>query len=945
MNIKTYFSSAFAGVYSILSVITTEQMHAQVSEMDVTDGVDHASLLASLGPQQFEQGKQIYESLCVNCHGSDGKTPSLPIARAFGVGPFKFGSEPYQLFRTLSDGNGLMGPQTWMTPEERYSVIHYIRETFMKPLYPGYREIDQAYLDRFPKVTKSKLKPERAKEQRDRDYGGALSSQLRVKTDDGSVEDFSSVLTLQLSDSVTMAFDLHRMRQAALWEGGFLDLSGTQHQRPRGEFLPLIDGQLRSGLQTYGWLFDAGQALEGDSLSSEKLLFPRGPLPRSKMNYRGYYRSSEGIVLSYDIRERGVFELVRARVSEPGVSHTFRVEPGKSALHLVMGESFAEGVSGMLAPDAHELRESAGSLGRDLIVSSSVPLAVASGGDSRWIAIGVQGDTSELSWEIDGKDQIVLRIPASERAVMFELRRASGQGSQFLYSFQSFMKMQRLREREVPDPSRLVRGAPSSWQTEIRTKVKLGDSNAAYQKDFIGLPEPNPWNAWMRTAALDFFDDGRMAVTTHGGDVWIVTGLEKNEASWKRYAAGLYEPFGILAVGDTLYVTCKDRIVRLHDLNGDAEADFYESFYADWDVSSFFHAFNFDLQRDQEGFFYYAKSGQYTDFKLPGAVIRVAPDGGSSEVYATGFRTPNGMGMLPDGRVTVGDNQGNWIPASKISLIRPGGFYGYVNNLQRKGRWAPDGGRLALDKVAIPEQFERPIIWMPQEIDSSCGGQVWVDDDRWGPLSDRLIHTSFGKARLFYLLLQEVEDVVQGALVRLPFQFMTGVQRAKVNPADGQLYAVGLHGWNGGWPKELGEMQHGGVFRVRYSGGEFAAVESFALSEGCISLTLSVPVDRSALRQTGKIEAQAWNYRWAQRYGSNQYSVLDPERMGRDQLRVDDVQLDALGTELRLLLPELKPCDQLLLKLDLPLVGGERFKEEILFTVNQLAENGLSTVR
>ena len=39
--------------------------------------------------------------------------------------------------------------------------------------------------------------------------------------------------------------------------------------------------------------------------------------------------------------------------------------------------------------------------------------------------------------------------------------------------------------------------------------------------------------------------------------------------------------------------------------------------FADPDVSTFFHAFCFDLQRDSKGYLYYAKSGQYTDFKQP----------------------------------------------------------------------------------------------------------------------------------------------------------------------------------------------------------------------------------------------------------------------------------------------------------------------------------------
>ena len=112
------------------------------SQSHKPNSVDHAGILQSLDNATFESGKTIYQNLCTNCHGSDGVTPPLPTARAFGEGELKFGSDPYSMFLTLTDGNGLMGPQTWMTPEERYSVIHYIRETFMRPMRDSFQRHD-----------------------------------------------------------------------------------------------------------------------------------------------------------------------------------------------------------------------------------------------------------------------------------------------------------------------------------------------------------------------------------------------------------------------------------------------------------------------------------------------------------------------------------------------------------------------------------------------------------------------------------------------------------------------------------------------------------------------------------------------------------------------------------------------------------------------------------
>ena len=81
----------------------------------------------------------------------------------------------------------------------------------------------------------------------------------------------------------------------------------------------------------------------------------------------------------------------------------------------------------------------------------------------------------------------------------------------------------------------------------------------------------------MGLSAFDFFPDSRRAaVATFDGDVWIVSGISGtlSEITWKRYATGLFQPLGVRIVRGSMYVLGRDQITRLHDLNGDAEADF-----------------------------------------------------------------------------------------------------------------------------------------------------------------------------------------------------------------------------------------------------------------------------------------------------------------------------------------------------------------------------------
>ncbi len=392
----------------------------------------------------------------------------------------------------------------------------------------------------------------------------------------------------------------------------------------------------------------------------------------------------------------------------------------------------------------------------------------------------------------------------------------------------------------------MTTGGPLLWPEVLETVGYLGLEQDGYALDTLTLPDQNPWNSWFRTSALDFFSDGRMALATYGGDIWIVSGIdaELNKLRWKRFAAGLYEPFGVKVVDDQIYVTCKDRLTRLHDLNQDGEADFYESFSADTDVSVNFHAFNFDLQTDNEGNFYYAKSGHGSDSDIPGAVIKISKDGKHREVYCTGFRTPNGMGMLPDGRPIASDNQGQWMPASKINLLRPDGFYGWVQTYSIPGMWAPGGGSIDLDKVVPPGSFDQPLVWMPQDFDNSSGGQLWVDDPRFGPLAGHLLHTSFGKGWMSYLMMQEIDGVAQAAIIRLPFDFRTGIMRASVNPADGQVYATGLQGWNGGG--RIGLLDSG-VQRLRFTGKPGFMVVDCQVEHDGLRIGFNAPLDPDAI--------------------------------------------------------------------------------------------------
>ena len=437
-----------------------------------------------------------------------------------------------------------------------------------------------------------------------------------------------------------------------------------------------------------------------------------------------------------------------------------------------------------------------------------------------------------------------------------------------------------------------------------------------YTLDTVDLPEENPWNAWLRPSDLAFFPDGRLALCTYGGDVWVIDGLDDDleTVTWKRYAAGLFEPLGLLVVENKIMVTCRDAIIRLHDFNGDDEADYYEHFFTDPEVANGFHAYNFGLVQDSKGYFYYVKPGLYTDYTQPGAVIQVSPDGSSHKIIAKGFRVNNGLAMGEDDVLLVTDNQGQWTPGNEINVIEEGAFYGVYQRKPKK-----------------PGPFKRPMLYLPQEFDNSPGSPLWLNDERFGPLKGNILGTSFGKGWLYYMLPTDIQGEPHAAAVAFPFQGDAGIMRARTNPVDGQVYAVGLTGWD-----TEAVSKDGCLVRLRYTGDAGCVPTAYTVQSEKITLRFSSPLDPAYTSLCAHYNLSAWNYHWTAEYGSDPWSLKNPDKKGADPWQVQKVDISEDGQELTLHVPDLQPVDQLRLVLELRTATGQNLEHVLYTTLNTM---------
>ena len=858
-----------------------------LAESDLPDyesQLDHAGLIADYSEEFYHRGTAIYRAACFSCHGNLDQPGTLPNSRQFWAEPFVHGGDPFALYQTLTRGRGLMPPQVNLTPREKYQVIHFIREEFIREHNPdAYFTVSEDWLAQLPKGDSYGPAPERRRPWEKMDYGPFLMRTYEIADSTAGPkgisrgpaplpnEDFTDRnfaykgIAMRLDSGpggvaaghVFALFDHDLMRLAAVWTGeGFIDwediLLDDQHN-----VFPRIQGRLHiENPPEPGWAHPATGSFEDPRFRAvDGRQF--GPLPRDWAHYKGLFQYKDRSVIEYAVGTARVLESYA--LEAPAIwSRTLNI---------------AEAHDGLL------LRAAPDSVAVALVPGSEAELYAEDG--FHMMRIPVDGPVKLLYGSVP-QDQIT---SAAQTALAAE------------------------------DLTAYTQGGPAPYPTSLSAPVLVGDQEG-YAVDVLTLPLDNPWHSRVRPTGIDFLDDGDEAVvSTIDGEVWRLSNITDQDGPihWRRIATGLFQPLGIKVWDGDIFVGCRNQIVRLVDLNGDGSTDYYESFNNDHQVTEHFHEFAMGLQTDSVGNFYYAKSARHARTALipqHGTLIRVSADGQQSTILANGFRAANGVLLNPDGSFIVTDQEGHWNPMNRINYVTDGGFYGNMY-----GYGAPAD--------SSDEAMSPPLVWIDQRYDRSPAELLWADSDRWGPLEGGLLSFSYGYGRIFLVMQQVVGGQRQGAIAELPLpEFPTGIMRGRFNPNDGQLYVAGMSAW-----ATSQMIQTGGLYRVRYTDDPVRMPVELNAMQGALQITFSEPPDPTEASDPDRYTINAWDLERTRRYGSQRYN----ERT----LEVAEVHLESDHT-IRLTIPDLAPTWILEVLYDLTDDSGIPFEGAIQSTVYAL---------
>lgn len=436
------------------------------------------------------------------------------------------------------------------------------------------------------------------------------------------------------------------------------------------------------------------------------------------------------------------------------------------------------------------------------------------------------------------------------------------------------------------------------------------------------LAQARPNSFQPKVGGMDFMPDGKLAVSTWDaeGGVYLLSNVQSgkpSEINAKRIASGLAEPLGLKVVEGDIYIMQKQELTKLVDNDGDEIIDEYITISNDWDVSTNFHEFGFGLEY-KDGYFYAALAtailpggaSKQPQIQDRGKVIKIDKESGELEFFAQGLRTPNGIGIGIDEELFVADNQGDWLPSSKILHVSEGDFFG--------GRSVDFEGTAQLKE-------KKPVVWLPQdEIGNSPSTPTYINV---GPYKGQMIHGEVTHGGIKRVFVEEVNGEYQGAVFRFTQGLEAGVNRIKWGP-DGALYIGGV-GNPGNW-QNVGANWYG-IQKLTYN--EKSTFEMLAVrskSNG-IEIEFTEPLKAGHGWDARSYEVKQWYYKPTVAYGGPK---LDERR-----LPVRSVSVSEDRTRVFLELSGMKSNHVLYVHLNEMFVsdlGHELWSTEAWYTMNSI---------
>lgn len=446
---------------------------------------------------------------------------------------------------------------------------------------------------------------------------------------------------------------------------------------------------------------------------------------------------------------------------------------------------------------------------------------------------------------------------------------------------------------------------------------------------------PVPEGILLEVGGVTTLPDGRVALSTRRGDVWLVENpyLAGGELpKYTLFASGLHESLGLAYYQNALYAAQRGELTKLVDTNGDDRADVYETIYS-WPLSGHYHEYSYGPKIADDGSLFVTANVAFGDqewwrgeSRVPwrGWTMKISPSG-EMEPWATGMRSPCGIGMI-DGEFFYADNQGDWMGSGGVWHVAKGSFTGHPAGLRWSGesdspvklsqkaffdeideRRRFEEGRyikpenimdeenpltLATAKEKFPE-IRLPAVWLPHAILGISNSEILKDDTEgaFGPFAGQVFVGDQGQSKIMRVVMEKVNGEFQGVAFNFKEGFQSGILRMDWGN-DGSLF---IGETNRGWGSA--GNQNSGFERLIWTGKVPMEMQTVSARPDGFEIAFTKPVDRKLAENLDSYRGQSFTYKYHSVYGS---PTINPE-----PLKIKGVKVAEDGLSVRLVVDNL----------------------------------------
>jgi cytochrome c551/c552 len=464
------------------------------------------------------------------------------------------------------------------------------------------------------------------------------------------------------------------------------------------------------------------------------------------------------------------------------------------------------------------------------------------------------------------------------------------------------------------------------------------------EQDFYEIKTlPIPKDLYLEVGGLATMPDGRLAVSTRRGEIWIVENpyqKDSHQTYYRRFASGLHEILGLAYKDGVFYCSQRGELTKITDTDRDGVADSYEPIYQ-FELSGNYHEYTYGPVFDKNGDMLVTLNLAWVGFgegkfsKWRGWLVKIKPDG-TLEPHSAGLRSPAGYSINEEGDIFYGENQGDWVGSGRVTHLAKGDFAGNPGGL----KWAkepnspfkltleeiPDNNLPMFEAAKKVKNLKLPAVWFPHAIMGISTSDIIQDTTkgRFSPFPGQYFVADQGQSKVMRMYLEKVNGVYQGFCINYREGFQSGILRERFG-LDGSMF-VGMtsRGWGSTGKADFG------LQRLVWNGlTPFEIHEIHAKSDG-FEISFTQPVDVKSVKNAASYALRSYIYEYHHQYGSPIINVKD--------LKIKGISVSADKKTVRISLDGIRQfyIHEFVLKGIMNEEGEPLLHETAYFTLNQI---------